>query len=187
MVYNAPFTERHPMKTTRISLCLLLVAAMALPVGAQPGTIDHRPAACVPGEEMAVLTAATEDQGLFRVYFRHTGTTDWCSVDGKNNGAASNVVLPKFATGDEIEYYFVVLDGKRIVAKSPEIYRIKATPRCDSPVARHVILLSMECMPPGLNPIASALNAGYAAASTYTGNPPPVRSPEKPRFLFGGQ
>lgn len=173
------------MKTARFILALMLALTTALPLAAQPGSIDHKPNPCIPGDEMGVLTATTEDKGLFRVYFRHTGTTDWCSVDGNNHGAASNVVLPKFSTGDEIEYYFVVLDGKRIVAKSPEIYRIKATPRCDAPVARHLILLSMECLPPGQNPVANSMNAGYAAASTYIGYEPPQQTPEKPRFLFG--
>lgn len=173
------------MKNLRIPLSIALTIAAAMPLGAQPGSIDHKPNACINGDDMPVLTAATEDKGTFRCYFRHTGTTDWCSVDGNNAGPASNVTLPKFATGDEIEYYFVVLDGKKVVAKTPEIYRIKATPRCDAPVARHLIMLAVECLPPGQNPVASSMNAGYAAAGTIKHEPTPQKSPEKPKFIFG--
>jgi hypothetical protein len=184
MNYNQGFHSVIIMKKTAIFLTLALAA---LPLFAQPGTVDHKPNACLTGDEMTVLSAVTEDKGLLRAYFRHTGTTDWCSVDGTNNGAASNVVMPKFATGDEIEYYFVVLDGKKIVAKSPEIYRLKATPRCEAPTARHLTMIAMECLPPGQNPAASSMSAGYAAAGTLTSTPPPVGSPERPRFIVGNQ
>src|SRR5207253_3150882 len=97
----------------------------------------------------------------------------------KNLGKASNVVLPRFDVGTDIEYYFVVLKGKQVVAKSAQIYRTKATSKCDSPFARHSINLVMECLPPAQNPIASAMNAGYHTQSTSVDNTP-RQSPEKP-------
>ena len=75
-----------------------------------------------------------------------------------------------------IEYYFVVIEGKRIVAKSPKIYNARNDSHCDAPFARHAIMLTLECLPPGTNP--TSMSAGYAA-KTIIGNPPPF-SPEKP-------
>ena len=164
---------------TRILICaaLLLVAATASPQ--QQGTIEHTPEACILGGELPMMMVSTVDDGLLRAYFRRTGTVDWCSVDGKNLGKASNVILPRFDVGTDIEYYFVVLKGRQVVAKSPQIYRTKAMDKCDSPFARHSINLVMECLPPGQNPIASALNSGFQSLKVTPGKPP-VQSPEKP-------
>jgi hypothetical protein len=164
---------------TRILICaaLLLVAVAASPQ--QQGTIEHAPEACILGGELPMMMVSTVDDGLLRAYFRRTGTVDWCSVDGKNLGKASKVILPRFDVGTDIEYYFVVLKGRQVVAKSPQIYRTKATEKCDSPFARHSINLVMECLPPGQNPVASALNSGFQSLKVKPGKPP-VQSPEKP-------
>jgi hypothetical protein len=160
-----------------VSAAMLLCSAAAF--AQQQGNIDHTPESCVLAGELPMMMVSTADDGLLRAYFRRLGTVDWCSVDGKNLGKASNVVFPKFDLGTQVEYYFVVLKGKQVVAKSPVIYRTKATEHCDSPFARHSAMLVMECLPPGQNPIADALNAGYHTESTRKGKPR-VDSPEKP-------
>jgi len=167
------------MKKTVIAVALVLVAAAAF--AQKQGTIEHKPEACVPGGEMPLMKVVTHDDGVLRSYFRRFGATDWCSVDGLNAGIASNVILPKFEKGDEIEYYFVVLQKDRIMAKSPQIYRTKATEQCDSPVARHNNLITLECLPPVQNPVASSLAAGYNA----TANTPNQVSPESPSITAG--
>ena len=126
------------------------------------------------------MGVSTADDGLLRAYFRRVNATDWCSVDGKNLGKASSVIFPRFDIGIEFEYYFVVLHGKQVVAKSPVIYHVKAVEHCEAPIARHSAALVMECAPAGQNPLPSALNAGYHAQTTENPNPPPVQSPEKP-------
>lgn len=163
------------MKKTIITAALLLVAASAF--AQQQGTIDYKEEACVPGGEMPLMEVQTHDDGILRAYFRRVNSADWCSVDGMNAGVASNVILPKFDTGLEIEYYFVVLQKDRVVAKSPKLYRTKVMTHCDSPVARHTMMLTLECLPPAQNPMASSLAAGYAAKTN--GNPNNV-SPESP-------
>jgi hypothetical protein len=171
----------------RIFICaaLLLVAANATPQ--QQGTIEYTPQQCILGGELPMLMVSTVDDGLLRAYFRRLGTVDWCSVDGKNLGKASNVILPRFEIGTDIEYYFVILKGKEVIAKSPQIYRTRAMEKCDAPFARHAINLTMECLPPGQNPVATAMNAGYHTTST-TEDKTPRQSPEKPeRERRGGQ
>ena len=164
------------MKTmkSRILLSAAMMLCGAAAFAQQQGTIDHTPESCILAGEMPVMTMSTADSGLLRAYFRRLGTTDWCSVDGRNLGKSSNVTLPSFEAGTEIEYYFVVLNGKQVVAKSPQIYRTKAMSRCDSPFARHAIMPVMECLPAGQNPIADALNAGYHAQTTEKPGKPPV-------------
>lgn len=143
------------------SLFALAIALGATAAFAQPGTIEHRPSDCLVGGEMAIMNVQTEDQGLLRAYFRRTGSTDWCSVDGKNLGPASQVTFPKFDLNEGIEYYFVVIDGKKVVAKSPKIYSTRSLAQCDAPFARHAIMLTLECLPPGTNPIANSMAAAY--------------------------
>lgn len=161
---------------TRIVLTLA-AALMAVAAFAQPGTIEHAPTGCIAEGEMAVMNVETSDNGLLRAYFRRAGSTDWCFVDGQNLGKVSQVTLPKFDTNEAIEYYFVVIDGKRVVAKSPKIYNARSEHRCDAPFARHAVMLTLECLPPGTNPMSSAMNAGYAVKSTPC---PSVQSPAKP-------
>ena len=115
---------------------------------------------------------------MLRAYFRRQGATDWCFVDGKNLGKVSQVTLPKFDPNEAIEYYFIVLDGKRIVAKSPKIYNARNEQHCDAPFARHAIMLTLECLPPGTNPIS--MSAGYAA-KTIIGGPPQLRPRSRSR------
>lgn len=161
---------------TRILLTLAFAMCAGAAFAAQPGNVDHNPPGCMVEGEMPIMQVETADQGILRAYFRRQGSTDWCFVDGKNLGKISQVTLPKFDIGEEIEYYFIVLDGKRIVAKSPKIYNAKNDRHCDATFARHAIMLTLECLPPGTNP--TSMTAAYAA-KTIIGNPPPA-SPEKP-------
>jgi len=161
----------------KIRILITLAAAMCAlaAFGVQPGSIDHNPMGCMLAGEMPIMQVETADQGLLRAYFRRQGSTDWCFVDGKNLGKVSQVTFPKFDPNEAIEYYFIVLDGKRIVAKSPKIYNAKNESHCDAPFARHAIMLTLECLPPGTNP--TSMSAGYAAKTIIGG---PHVSPEKP-------
>ena len=154
----------------------LLLTITAVAANAQPGRIDHTPLLCLRGGEMPVLQVQVEDKGTLRAYFRRTNTTDWCSVEGTNIGKMSSITLPKFDINDEIEYFFVVLDGKRIIAKSPQIYRVKATESCETPWARHTLMLIMDCTDNGPASIPSSMGAGFALKTTS----PNVPSPSKP-------
>jgi len=162
------------MKKTLIAAALLLAAGSVF--AQQQGTIDFKEETCFPGGEMPLIKVVTHDEGTLRAYFRKVGTADWCSVDGMNEHGLSNIILPKFEMGEEIEYYFIVLQGDRVMAKSPKLYRSKAIDHCESPVARHTMLLTLQCLPPVQNPMASSLAAGYAAKS----NTPHNVSPEQP-------
>jgi hypothetical protein len=162
---------------------LLLTLATAFLAGslfAQPGSIEHTPVGCLLEGEMAIMTVETSDEGLLRAYFRRQGSTDWCYVDGQNRGKASTVTLPKFDPNEQIEYYFVVLDGKRVLAKSPKIYTAKNEQHCDTLFARHATMVTLECLPPGTNPISNSLNAAYAVKTVIGKDPAPVQSPERP-------
>ena len=166
------------MKTAAV-----LFAAFVFTVGAATAqqllvkpTIEYKPGTCVLGGEMPVFEVALNHEGLFRAFFRRVGSTDWCSVDGINNGKLSTVTLPKFDTGDEFEYYFVLIDSKRIIAKSPQIYHARAEAVCDAPFTRHATLVTMQCLPPGSNGMATSAAAGYAIQTNTT----PVASPDRP-------
>jgi len=160
-----------------LSAAILLCGVAAF--AQQQGSIEHTAESCILSGEMPIMNVSTADNGVLRAYFRRLGTADWCSVDGKNLGKGSSVTLPSFENGTDLEYYFVVLRGKQVIAKSPEIYRTKAMTRCDSPIARHATIPVMECLPAGQNPVADALNAAYHASKEKPGKPP-VGSPERP-------
>jgi len=162
----------------RILLSAVILLCGATVFAQQQGEIAHTPDGCVVGGELPMMMVSTVDDGLLRAYFRRLGTIDWCSVDGKNLGKASNVIFPRFDLGTDIEYYFVVLKGKQVVAKSPKIYKTTSTEKCRAPFARHAINLVMECLPPGQNPAATALNAAFKTG-TDTNGKPRVQSPER--------
>ena len=66
---------------------------------------------------------------------------------------------------------------RQVLAKSPQIYRAKSAVNCDTPYARHAMLLTLECLPPSQNPMASSMAAGYAAKVSEPRN----RSAEGPQ------
>ncbi|HXH37800.1 MAG TPA: hypothetical protein VNN08_04180 [Thermoanaerobaculia bacterium] len=166
----------------RIRIFLTLVFAMSAltALAVQTGSIEHAPPGCMVQGEMAIMSVETADDGVLRAYFRRQGSTDWCFVDGRNLGKVSQVTLPKFDNNEEIEYYFVVLEGNRVIAKSPRIYNARNEAHCDAQFARHAIMLTLECLPPGTNPISSSMAAGYTTQSVVGKDPTPKQSPEKP-------
>ena len=86
-------------------------------------------------------------------------------------------MLPKFDTGDEIEYFIVLIEGRRVMARSPRIYRARVTDDCESPWARHIIKISMSCGDDG-TAIPGSLGAGYALGKKLE---PPVPCPDTPQ------
>jgi len=154
----------------------LAVFSFALVASAEDdGMIGYTPVSCVRGGEMPVLQVGIHQKGVLRAFFRRVNTTDWCSVEGKNEGPLSTVTLPKFETNDEIEYYFLLIDGKRVVAKSPQIYRVKVTNACETPFARHILMITMDCSDKGPGSMPASMGAGIAVQSKL--EPTPVPSP----------
>ena len=165
------------MKTRALAAALL---ALAVTAGAEvKNGLDHTPSACIRGGELPLLQINTSGNGELRGYFRRINTTDWCSVEGTNDGPLSRVVLPKFETGDEIEYFFVLIDGVRVVSRSPRIYRVRVTSDCDSASARHIIRLTMNCGDDA-QAVPSSLGAGYLLDENLVKGNPPVVSPDRP-------
>jgi hypothetical protein len=159
----------------------IVIAAAALTVSAQlQPQIDFSPVSCFRADDMPVLTVGVDRPGTLRAFFRHVGTTDWCSVDGENRGKVSSVVLPEFKVGDDIEYYFVLLQGKVVVAKSPNLYRSSVNTACDTPINRHPLQIAMECLPRGENPVAQSIGAGLAMKATRDDHRPRESSPKCP-------
>lgn len=157
------------------------VACVALTTSAEvKNGIEHAPQACVRAGELPLMQVKTTGKGELRGYFRRINTTDWCSVEGTNDGPLSRVVLPKFENGDEIEYFFVLIDGSKIVGRSPRIYRTRVTAECESAFARHLIRLSMSCGDDA-QAIPSSLGAGYLMGDEIVRGNPPTISPDEPK------
>ncbi|HWS73072.1 MAG TPA: hypothetical protein VN605_13220 [Thermoanaerobaculia bacterium] len=152
------------------------VFSFALVASAQDeGTIGYSPVTCIRASEMPVLQVNLSQPGTLRAFFRRVNTTDWCSVEGKNEGPLSSVTLPKFEANDEIEYYFLLVNGKRVMAKSPQIYRVKVGNSCETPFARHILMLTMDCSTNGPGSMPASMGAGVALQSNVV--PPAVPSP----------
>ena len=163
------------------ALVLGIVALAAIAAQAQTkSVIDYKPVSCMRGGELPVLQMNVEGKGELRAYFRRINTTDWCSVEGVNDGPLSRIVLPKFDTGDEIEYFIVLIDGRRVVARSPRIYRSKITADCESAWARHIIQISLSCGEDETG-IPSALGAGYSFKKAVVTELPPFSTPDRPQ------
>jgi hypothetical protein len=157
-------------------LLSLALAALAFTASAQEeGSIGYSPVSCVRAGEMPVLQVSLSQTGTLRAFFRRVNSTDWCSVEGKNEGPLSSVTLPKFEQNDEIEYYFLLIDGKRVMAKSPQIYRVKVTNACETPFARHVLMITMDCSNKGPGSMPASMGAGTALQSRIV--PPDPASP----------
>lgn len=161
-------------RTTLFAALLFLIAGAAL---AQPGdTLDYTPVGCMKGGDSAMLQLSVTQKGELRAYFRHVNSTEWCSVEGQNLGKLSTVVLPKFEVGDEVEYFFVLLDGQKVIAKSPEIYRAKNTGGCETNIARHSTAFTIDCGM-GVAGIPASNAAGLALGAN---GPAPKVSPDRP-------
>jgi hypothetical protein len=136
------------MRASALIAAAVLVAIAAVPAQGQVlNAIEYTPVSCIRAGELPLLQLQVDPnrKGELRSYFRRLNTTDWCSVEGLNEGPLSRVVLPKFEPGDEIEYFFVITEGLRVVARSPRIYRARVTLDCELPVARHVERLAFSC------------------------------------------
>jgi len=159
---------------------VVAVAFVALAMGAQvKNGIEHTPVNCIRAGELPLLQVQTSGKGELRGYFRRINTTDWCSVEGTNDGPLSRVVLPKFENGDEIEYFFVLIDGTRVVGRSTRIYRARVSLECETASARHITRLSMNCGDDA-QAIPSSLGAGFLLGDKLVRGDPPVISPDQP-------
>jgi hypothetical protein len=166
------------MKTRSLTAAVLLL--FALTGDAAPrASLDFTPVSCIKAGELPLLQLNIEGKGELRSYFRRINSTDWCSVEGLNDGPLSRVVLPKFDNGDEIEYFFVLIDGRRVVARSPRIYRARVNDDCQVAFARHVQNLSLSCGEQ-VQAVPSAMGAGYAVDDELIEGDPPTGSPDRP-------
>lgn len=167
------------MRTRVLHLAaVLLLAATAVFPQAVPDPIGYQPVSCITPDQLPVFQLNLAIPGELRAYFRFVNTPDWCWVQGNNLGPVSTVVMPKFRAGQEIEYFFVVLEKKRVIAKSPVLYRAKATEHCDTLVARHSLDFIVDCSHE-VSGGGAAFLAGNAFTPTDTGHPPYV-SPDRP-------
>jgi hypothetical protein len=165
------------MRTRAIIVAAVALAALAVHAETK-SVINYKPVGCVRGGELPVLQMQIEGEGELRAYFRRINTTDWCSVEGVNDGPLSRIVLPKFDTGDEIEYFIVLIDGRRVVARSPRIYRAKVTAECETAWARHIIKISLSCGEDETG-IPGSLGAGYVMGQRVP-DTPPYATPDRP-------
>jgi len=158
-----------------IATLLLTTASFA----AEKVSMGYNPIACIKSGELPLLQVNLEGEGELRSYFRRINTTDWCSVEGENAGPLSRVVLPKFETGDEIEYFFVLIQGRRVVARSPHIYRVRVNAECGLPYARHIQRLALSCGQDAQG-VPSAMGAGYAVGDSLVEGDPDYATPDRP-------
>ena len=166
------------MKIRALAAAALTLVAFTMSAEVKSG-LDHTPASCIRGGELPLLQVYAEGKGELRGYFRRINTTDWCSVEGTNEGPLSRVVLPKFETGDEIEYFFVLIDGVRVVSRSARIYRTRVTADCQSATARHIVRLTMNCGDDA-QAVPSSLGAGFLMDDNLVEGNPPLVSPDSP-------
>jgi len=176
LFYNLLVQLGETMHGKAIFVAVILAAAAVTASAQLQPQIDFTPVSCFRSGEMPVLTVGVDRPGTLRAFFRHVGTTDWCSVDGENRGKVSSILLPEFKNGDDLEYYFVLLQGKQVVAKSPQLYRSAVSNGCDTAFSRHPLQVVMECLPH--NPVAQAVGAGLAMKSTTDNTRPREASPK---------
>ena len=166
------------MKTRVLATAALTLLALTATAEVKTG-LNHSPVTCVRAGELPLLQVHAIGEGELRGYFRRANTTDWCSVEGTNDGPLSRVVLPKFENGDEVEYFFVLIDGVRVVSRSPRIYRVRVSNECETAFARHMIRLTMNCGEDA-QAVPSSLGAGYMIGDDIVKGNPPVVSPDQP-------
>jgi hypothetical protein len=166
------------MKSRLIAAVALACAALTVSSAEVKNGIDHSPISCIRAGELPLLQVKTTGKGELRGYFRRINTTDWCSVEGVNEGPLSRVVLPRFENGDEIEYFFVLIEDNKVVGRSSRIYRTRVTADCRTASARHLIRLTLNCGDDA-QAIPSSLGAGLLMGDIIRGNPPQI-SPDQP-------
>ena len=170
------------MKSRLLAAVAIACVALTSSSAEVKNGIEHTPQGCIRGGELPLMQVKVKsaDKGELRGYFRRINTTDWCSVEGTNEGPLSRVVFPKFENGDEVEYFFVLIDGSKVVGRSPRIYRTRVTAECQSPAARHLIRLTMNCGDDA-QAIPSSLGAGYLMGDEIVRGNPPTISPDAPK------
>jgi hypothetical protein len=149
----------------------------------QPASIHYTEVSCMTAGKMPVLQMqlnGIDGKNELRGYFRRAGTADWCMVIGDNLGSLSTVTMPVFDDGVELEYYFLVADGKRVVARSPKIYRCKVTQGCENPSSRHYINLRLDCSQNGAGSLPASMGAGYSLSESAVDTRPPRSTPDSP-------
>lgn len=161
------------MNVRAFAVALLLVSGST--VYAQSSRIDHAPLPCLRGGRAYALSVATPAAGELRLFFRKSNST-WCSVVGTNRRDTSFVALPTLKDGDELEYFFVLVEKNRVIARSPEMYRVRVSDRCDSMPLRSIDTPPSECSEQ-TNILGAANAAAYALP--VTGEPQPG-SPDQP-------
>ena len=161
--------------TLRAFAVALLFVAGSSSAFAQSARIDHTPLPCLRGGRVYALNVATPAAGELRLFYRKSNTT-WCSIVGVNRRDTSYVALPKLNDGDELEYFFVLVDKNRVIARSPEIYHVRVSDRCDSTPLRAMDTPPTECSEQ-TNIMGAANAAAYALP--VTGEPQPA-SPDQP-------
>ena len=165
---------------TLSAVAVTLLLAISVSAQTQSVTLEHTPVSCIRAGELPLMQVKIDGEGELRAYFRRINTPDWCSVEGTNMGPLSRVVLPKFELGDEIEYFLVVIQGRRVVARSQRIYRARVTVDCELPWARHNQRLSLSCGN-DVNAIPSSLGAGYSVEDEIIDEDPEYATPDRPR------
>ncbi len=166
---------------TRITIFALALFATSLvaqtPLPRPNDVIQYTPVTCITPDQLPVFQLSIARPGDLRAYFRLVNTTEWCWVQGNNVGPVSTVVLPKFRPGQEVEYFFVLLEGKRVIARSPVLYRVKATDHCDTLIARHSNNFIVDCS----HEVSGAASSFMAGNAVNSPNPCiPHISPQTP-------
>jgi hypothetical protein len=167
------------MKARALTFVATFLLAAAVFGAEKRTTMEFTPITCIKGGELPLLQLNIDGDGELRSYFRRINSTDWCSVEGTNDGPLSRVVLPKFDSGDEIEYFFVLIQGRRVVARSPHIYRARVNAECALPYARHIQRLSLSCGDEAQG-IPSSMGAGYAVSDALVEGDPTFATPDRP-------
>lgn len=152
------------MKRILILSSLLILALTS--TAQQQASIQYNPASCMRAGKNPVLTLNVDGNGELRAYFRRAGAADWCMVSGVNRGQISSVMLPAFEDKAQIEYFFLLLDGKQVLARSPKMYRATVSADCGENSARHMLLMTIDCGDSAPGSMANALGAGYAVSSS---------------------
>jgi hypothetical protein len=176
------------MRLRSLAAAAVLLAASTAAVAQHPNNshlIDYKPVSCIRAGELPLLQMGVSTEGELRAYFRRINTTDWCSVMGTNEGPLSRVVLPKFDNGDEIEYFLVVIQGRRVVSRSQRIYRAVVSSECGAMFARHILKLDLSCEEEQgqrgfRSMVAEAIEAGESVPDDFIVDVPLPGSPDNP-------
>jgi hypothetical protein len=165
---------KDTMKLRWLLAALLLTASM--PLLAQP-KIEHTAPSCLRSGRVYVFNVVTPSEGELRLFYRRTNST-WCSVVGSNHRANSYVAAPRLNDGDELEYFFVLLNKSQVIARSPEIYHVKVNERCETTPLRVLETPPLDCSEQA-NLFGAANSAAYALIPAGTPEPASHDTPDR--------